>query len=380
MALLKKAVFVVILIFVFSSAVYAVDTSASCAVLMEAQSGEVIYQKNEHEKRSMASTTKIMTSLIALENADLKREFKVSGDMLKVEGTSMGLLDGDLVSFEDLVYGMLLQSGNDAANVTAVKLGGSVEDFAQIMNERAKQIGMENTNFVTPSGLDDENHYSTAYDMALLACEAIKNADFRKICSTSSARISYGNPPYMRTLTNHNKLLDSCDGCFGIKTGFTKKSGRCLVSACERNGVTLVCVTLNDPDDWYDHKSLYEYGFSKVSSKYVETSSYSIPVAGGTADHVRCVMSFTPSLAVGDLSSVRSKVFIKSRIFAPVKKGDTVGRVVFYRDKKELVSVSLVCENDVETRKTKPENVTQKESIKEKIKKFFILEKGDKID
>lgn len=370
--MLKRIIFISALFFLFSLTVCAVETSASSAVLMEAQSGEIIYQKNPHVRRSMASTTKIMTSLLALENADLSREFKVTGDMLKVEGTSMGLLDGDSVSFGDLVYGMLLQSGNDAANVTALKLCGSIEEFAKLMNARAKQIGMENTNFVTPSGLDDDNHYSTAYDMALLACEAIGNADFRKICSASSARVSYGNPPYMRTLTNHNKLLVSLDGCFGIKTGFTKKSGRCLVSACRRNNVTLVCVTLNDPNDWYDHKNLYDYGFSKVSSKTLETSDYSIPVAGGTSDHVRCVMNSTPTVAVDDVSEIRSKVFLKSRLFAPVKKGETVGRVVYFKGSKELLSVPLVCETDVAARERKSSRTPpEKVSLKEKIKNFL---------
>ena len=372
--MLKKAVFILILIFAFSPVVYAVDTSASCAVLMEAQSGEVIYQKNANTRRSMASTTKIMTSLLALENADLKQEFKVSEDMLKVEGTSMGLLDGDLVSFEDLVFGMLLQSGNDAANVTAIKLAGSVEDFAAMMNERARQIGMENTNFVTPSGLDDDDHYSTAYDMALLAREAIKNADFKKICSMPSARISYGNPPYMRTLTNHNKLLNSCEGCFGIKTGFTKKSGRCLVSACERNGVTLICVTLNDPNDWYDHKMMYDYGFSKASAKPLETSDYTLPVAGGKSDRVRCVMQFEPTLAATDLSKVRSKVFLKPRLFAPVKEGEYVGRVEFYIGDKNILTVPLAAEKSVEAReRIIQKEQSQKESFKEKLKKYFML-------
>ena len=367
--MLKKAVFIFALLFVFSPVVYAVDTSASSVVLMEAQSGEVIYQKNAHERRSMASTTKIMTSLLALEKGDLKQEFKVTEDMLKVEGTSMGLLDGDIVSVEDLVYGMLLQSGNDAANVTALRIGGSIEDFAGLMNERAREIGMENTNFVTPSGLDDDDHYSTAYDMALLACEAIKNADFRKICSASSARVSYGNPPYLRTLTNQNKLLGSCEGCFGIKTGFTKKSGRCLVTACERNGVTLVCVTLRDPNDWYDHKNLFDYGFSKVESKELETSAFTLPVAGGKSGFVRCVMQFTPAVAVSDVSSVRSKVFLKSCLFAPVKKGENAGRVVFYNGSKELVSVPLVSESNVEANKTVSEK--NKISFKERLKKIF---------
>lgn len=370
--MLKKVLVVVSLLFIFPICSHAVSTSASSAVLMEAGSGEVIYSQNPEERRSMASTTKIMTSLLLLEKADLNKQFKVSDDMLKVEGTSMGLLDGDTVSFKDLVYGMLLQSGNDAANVTALKLGGSIEEFAKMMNCRAKHIGMNNTNFVTPSGLDDKNHYSTAYDMALLAREAIKNADFKKICSTFTARIAYGNPPYMRTLNNHNRLLRSCEGCFGIKTGFTKKSGRCLVSACQRNGVTIICVTLNDPNDWYDHENLYNYGFSKVSQKTLETSDYSLPIAGGKEGFVRCAMQFAPKVSLSDTSTITSKVYLKSMLFAPVYKGDIVGKVVYFdNDGKEILSVNLVSERDVEARKTPTVNKIEKISLKDRIKNIF---------
>ncbi len=135
------------------------------------------------------------------------------------------------------------------------------------MNERAQQIGMEQTNFVTPSGLDAQDHYSTAYDMALLAREAIRNEDFLSICSQTKITTEYGNPPYKRTLTNHNRLLSLYEGAIGVKTGFTKKAGRCLVSAAQRDGVTLICVTLNAPDDWNDHSALFDYGFSQVHTE-----------------------------------------------------------------------------------------------------------------
>lgn len=372
--MLKKVFLSVILFSAFSVCAYAVDTSASSAVLMLSQTGEIIYSKNENNRRSMASTTKIMTSLIALENAQSRIKFKVTGDMLKVEGTSMGLTDGDFVSMEDLVYGMLLQSGNDAANVTAVKIAGNCDKFAQMMNKRAKEIGMKNTNFVTPSGLDDDNHYSTAYDMALLANEAIKNATFRKICSTHSARLSYGSPPYMRTLTNHNKLLTSCEGCIGIKTGFTKKSGRCLVTACERNGVTLICVTLNDPNDWKDHKMLFDYGFSQIKPIVLDKSSYCVNVAGGLKKEVKCNMSYRPCISTLNENDYSVKLHIRPLIFAPVEKGEIVGECVYYdKTAKEILSVPICASEGVQCNTTeRKKEPSFSEKLKDKLKKYFV--------
>jgi len=213
----KTALFVLIfslLICNFSICVSAdknLSVSAKAAVLICMDTGEILFQKSATQKLPMASTTKIMTSLILAEQPDLSKTVKVTKKMVAVEGSSMGLLDGDTVSYRDLLYGMLLASGNDAANTTAYVLGGGIEGFAKIMNERAKQIGLKNTNFVTPSGLDDESHYTTAYDLALLTSVALKNTAFYTACSSKQAVLYYGNPPYKRTLTNHNKLLGNYD-------------------------------------------------------------------------------------------------------------------------------------------------------------------------
>ncbi|MBQ4604298.1 MAG: D-alanyl-D-alanine carboxypeptidase, partial [Clostridia bacterium] len=277
--------------------VYAqVGVSAESAVLMCADNGEILFSRNADRQLSMASTTKIMTSLIALESAVPEKEIVVTKEMVSVEGTSMGLVPGDSVSMKELVYGMLLQSGNDAANTVAYVLGGGQEGFATLMNERAAEIGMKNTNFVTASGLDDENHYSTAFDMSLLACECIDNPEFLDICSQKKVKLTYGNPPYARTLTNHNKLLWKYSDTIGIKTGFTKKSGRCLVSAAKRNGVTLVAVTLNAPDDWNDHISMFEYGFSKCKGALLscDFSNISVKVTGGEDESVPVKLAYNP--------------------------------------------------------------------------------------
>ena len=354
-----------------------VYVSAESAVLMCANNGEVLFSRNADKRLSMASTTKIMTSLLALEAAIPAKEITVTKEMVSVEGTSMGLLPGDSVSLEELVYGMLLQSGNDAANTVAYVLSGSPEEFAKLMNERAAQIGMKNSNFVTASGLDDENHYSTAYDMALLACESIKNPEFASICSQKSARLTYGNPPYARTLTNHNKLLWKYSDSIGIKTGFTKKSGRCLVSAAERDGVTLVAVTLNAPDDWNDHISMYEYGFSKLKGAELDCdmSKVGLNVAGGVKSRIPVELSDNPEWLHGESCYVR--LLIKPMVYAPVGKGDIVGTAVFMSADGDIIAETPVLASDsVERKRAEVIRIeTQEEGIfskfVRKLKDFF---------
>ena len=253
-----------IVLFCFPISVSAVSTSAKAAILINGDTGEVIFGQNENEQLPMASTTKIMTALLLCEHGDFEKEITVTAEMLRVEGSSMGLLAGDRVTLHDLLYGMLLASGNDAANVTAYILGGTVDGFVKMMNRKAIKLGLENTHFETPSGLDGDNHYTTARDLAALARYAMQNEEFAKAAASKTAALSYGNPPYKRTLSNHNKLLKTFDGAIGVKTGFTKKSGRCLVSAARRNGKYVIAVTLNDPDDWSDHQALLEYGLEKL--------------------------------------------------------------------------------------------------------------------
>ncbi len=346
--------------------------SASAAVVMVAQTGEVVYGHNAHKKLSMASTTKIMTSLLALEKADLKKEITVRKDELEVEGTSMGLLPGDKVTYEGLVYGMLLQSGNDAANVVASRIGKSIDNFVVMMNERAAELGMNNSNFATPSGLDDEHHYSTAYDMALLGSEAIKNPDFRHISSQSSARVCYGNPPYNRTLTNHNKMLKMYDGCIGLKTGFTKKSGRCLVTAAEKEGVLLVAVTLNAPNDWHDHVVLLDYGFSEVSNKQLKSQSMTIPVVGGETNKVSVVPSQAAYINFNsDLPEYETVYLTDKFMYAPVAKGDNAGKVLYLSDGKCIAEVLLVADESVAFRKVSEKEKPLRIRIKNYLKSVF---------
>ena len=350
----------------------ALDVSAKSAALIEASNKEILYGKNENDKLPMASTTKIMTSLLTLESGIKNDGILVTEDMLKVEGTSMGLLPGDTVAVKDLVYGMLLASGNDAANVAAITVGGDLEEFALLMNERAQQIGMKNTNFVTPSGLDEEGHYSTAYDMALLGAKAISNPEFRAICCSKSVRISYGNPPYLRTLTNHNRLLKTYDSAIGIKTGFTKKSGRCLVSAAEKDGVTLVAVTLKASNDWADHIKMFEYGFSQYKSVALDSdlSNVFLDVVGAKDCKValQCATQPQVTLKISQGEQVIRIIELSHFEYAPINLGKIVGKASYY------IEDELVCETPIITAQAVDSNIKTLENkqLIKKEKKSFI--------
>ena len=233
----------------------AVQLSAAAAILMDADSGEVLSEKDAARRMRIASTTKIMTALVVLEHARLTDTITVTGDHM-VEGSSMYLKPGEVVTVEELLYGLMLCSGNDAALALADCCGG-LETFVGAMNDKAAALGMTDTSFANPNGLDDENHYSTARDMAVLAAYAAQDPTFRRICSTRTATVGG------RTMTNHNKLLSQVEGCIGMKTGYTRAAGRTLVSCAEREGRRLVAVTLCDGNDWADHKALYEMGFAE---------------------------------------------------------------------------------------------------------------------
>ena len=321
--------------------------SAKNMAVVDLQSGRLIYGKNAYDKASMASTTKIMTAILLLENASLDDEIICTKQMVTVEGSSMGLMEGDKVHFYDLLYGMMLASGNDAANTTAISISGSIEKFVELMNEKAKQIGMTNTNFVTPSGLDDVEHYSTAFDMAKLACYAMKNEEFAKAVSSKTAKLNYGNPPYDRTLRNHNKLLSYYDECCGVKTGFTKKSGRCLVSCAKRGEKGVVCVTLNDPNDWQDHQNLLKLGLEALNVKHLKGQSVSLDVVGSNEKLTARSTDVELSLLSDD--KVTFYIQYDKILIAPIKKGEIIGNVIYQINEKKIKQVDLTAKNSVKS-------------------------------
>ena len=320
-----------------------VEVSAQSALLMTADTGIVLYEKDAHTQRPMASTTKIMTAMLALEAADALGDpaVEITQEMVAVEGSFMGLQEGDVITLTNLAAGMLLASGNDAANAVALYLDGSLEKFAQRMNSRAAQLGMEDTHFVTPSGLEGEDangmeHVSTAYDMALLAREALTNEKFREICSSAQYQVTFENPVKHVSYTNHNKLLTLYPGCIGVKTGFTKAAGRCLVSAAERDGVTLIAVTLNAPNDWDDHTAMLDYGFSQVEPYTMEAGDVklTVPMVGSDTQGVlvRGGSGETVTLPQGVEDRVTREVSVPAFLYAPVGAGDLVGEVRWYLD------------------------------------------------
>ena len=322
----------------------AVSTSATSAILMDADSGRVLYEQNADKRMLIASTTKIMTALVAIRDGDLSDMVKVSRNAAYTEGSSMYLKEGEKLTLETLLYGLMLCSGNDAAVAVAEHVGGSVERFVQRMNETAKELGLTATSFANPNGLDAETHYSTARDMARLACAAMENETLRRIVSTKSVTIGG------RTMTNHNKLLSYQEGCIGLKTGYTKAAGRTLVSCAEKNGQRLVAVTLQDGNDWADHQMLFDYGFSTypacrgaVLGQVVTRNS----VENGLEREVPLVAAdnFSWPLAAGEKLEMR--VELTEPLRAPVLAGRRAGEAVFSLHGEEVGRVGLLCGVDV---------------------------------
>ena len=328
------------------------EVSAQSAVVLTADTGTVLFEKDGHTPRPVASTTKIMTALLALEAAQEQGDplVDITQEMVAVEGSSMGLQAGDSISLTGLAAGMLLASGNDAANAAALYLDGSLESFAARMNQRAAALGMEDTHFVTPSGLDGVDaqglaHLSTAYDMALLARAALEDQAFRQLCSSPSLAVEFAEPVKRVTYTNHNKLLAQYQGCVGVKTGFTKEAGRCLVSAAERDGALLIAVTLNAPNDWQDHTALLDYGFSQVEPYQLAGGDVrlTVPVVGSPVEVVslRGSNGGEVTLPLGQGAQVERVVRVPKFLYAPVEAGEQVGEICWYLEGQLLGSAPL---------------------------------------
>ena len=318
-----------------------VDTSAVSAVLVDASSGRVLYEKNAHQLRLIASITKLMTALVAVEShPELSDVVTVKEEWLAgAEGSSLYLTAGEELTLEELLYGMLLESGNDAAQVVACYCAGDMETFAQWMNLRAADLGMKNSRFVNPSGLNADGHYSTAYDMALCAIACMDNEVIARMVSTRS--ITFGT----RTFTNHNKLLNLYDGCVGLKTGYTELAGRTLVSCAERGGQRLIAVTLTDPDDWNDHMALYDYGFGNyplselcVAGQPVRT----LPVTGSLVRFVGVTPMTTVTYPLNGAETVETELELPDEVSAPVTAGTIAGRLNFYLDGTRIASTYLI--------------------------------------
>lgn len=316
-----------------------VTVSAKSAILINSQTGEVLYEKNPDDKMLIASTTKIMTAVVVLDKCGMDDIVEVSPDAANVEGSSAYLRAGEKLTVRELLYALMLSSGNDAAAALAIHVSGSIEKFAGDMNAKAKELGLENTSYKNPHGLDAEGHYSTARDLAKLTQYALKNNDFKDIVSTKTAAVG------SRSLTNHNKLLWNIDGAIGVKTGYTKAAGRILVSAVERNGISYICVTLNDPDDWDDHTNIYNKVFSQIEQRTVCRAGEvldTVSVVSGDKETVNVVYKNDVTLSVQTGTEITAEVELPQFIYAGVEKGDTAGRVTYYSGEEKLAETELV--------------------------------------
>lgn len=358
-------------IFLFSASVIcrAEDCSANAAVVMEQTTETVLYEKNADEKLPQASTTKIMTALLVLSLAAPEDNITVSPSAAAVEGSQLGLAEGDTLSVRDLLYVLMLKSGNDAAEALAEGLCGSVNAFVEKMNETARELGLSNTLFQNPHGLPAENHYTTARDLARLTAAALESEEFCKIVSTKQAKLTYKN----MVISNSNRLLGTCDGVFGVKTGFTKKAGRCLVTAAERKGVRLICVTLNDGNDWQDHSNLYDACFERVDRcEIVPTQGYGgiVSVLGGDGNAtVKNSLPLTTVTVDGQPLPYTLIPQTVPRLFAPVERGKTLGYLQAVSSVGRVFSSSPL--NATHTVLQKKEERTFHGSFPVKLRKLF---------
>ena len=330
--------------------------SSLSAVVYEPQSGLVLYEKDARTARPMASTTKLMTALLAVENLVPNSTVTVPSAAVPVEGTQIGLKAGDSITVRDLLAGLLLESGNDTANALALLMDDSLPSFARRMNRRALELGMTDSVFVTPSGLDKDGHSASARDMALLGAAVLRQPLLAELCASQTATISVSGSQL--TVHNHNKLLRLYDGTIGLKTGFTKKSGRCLVSAVERDGVTLIVATLNGGDYWNDHIALYDYAFTLVHRERLpDVAPSACAVMGGEASTVAIKADEIPSCVLKNGETVTAAVELPRRLWAPIRVGQEIGRVRYTAGDRELAVVSLRAAETVGERALPPWHV-----------------------
>ena len=312
--------------------------SAKAACVIEMQTGEIVHERNCVERLPMASTTKIMTCITALESCDVSEVVTVSWEAAATEGSAAYIEPGDEITVLDLLYGLMLNSGNDAAVAIAEHISGSVDEFVGLMNAKAEEIGAGNTHFTNPNGLPDDAHYTTAYDLAMITRYAMQNETFRGIVSTTDFTARIINTDGTLSFHNHNKLLGAYDGCIGVKTGFTKDAGRCLVSAAERDGLSFVAVTLNDGDDWNDHREMLDYAFSSYSTHQVARMGESAPYTGYN-------LIYGDDLSVpvrnGSKLNIDVKLNVPKKLSLPVSAGEKIGTAVFMRDDVILGTVDV---------------------------------------
>lgn len=363
---MKKWILCFILLPFFCFSAHAL--SAKSAVVIDADTGAILFSQNADEVLPMASTTKIMTAIVAIEEGNTQKEYTVKKDYTLVEGSSMYLKENEKISVLDTLYGLMLMSGNDAALAIAGEYGGN-DAFVQKMNDKASSLGLVNTHFDNPNGLDSENHHTTALELAKLTAYALKNPTFAEIVSTKTYTSG------TRTMTNHNKLLKMYDGCIGVKTGYTKKSGRCLVSAVKQNGRTLIAVTLNDPNDWNDHISMFDSAFKLYNPVIIQKKGdiiSNVYCEGGTKSKVKlaCENNITVWLTEDEKSNVEFSVCGRPFVYAPIKSGERYGKINYMLNGEVIASDYLIffSKSDI-----LPPELSLLEKIQQKLLSLFNL-------
>ncbi len=331
--------------------------SAEKAIVMDGKTGRVLYEKNADSQSLIASTTKIMTALIICEQCNVLDRMRIPKEAVGIEGSSMYLKEGEVLTLQELLYGLMLHSGNDAAVALAIYCGGTVEGFAALMNDKAHDLGMTGSHFVNPNGLDAPEHYSTARDLAVLSAYAMDNPIFAKTVSCKSVKVG------QRHLTNHNKLLWQVEGANGVKTGYTKAAGRILVSGAKREGRQLIAVTINAPSDWQDHAHLLEDGFSRFSVQTILRKGQSVgaqAIAGGTVGHVTLVAGEDFVYPVADGEQISIELPGCGFVYAPVSEGQNAGYAHILLDGAAVGKIPLIYGQSVEQTKEQKKTIWQK--------------------
>lgn len=347
--LLLLLVFVFSLFTIYVSSEEKIRVSARSAALYEPETKNFIYTKNANDRLGMASTTKIMTALIALEELDLNEDIAIDSRAVGIEGSSIYLKHGEIMNALDLIYALLLQSANDAALALAYRIADGIEEFSNLMNQKARELGLTDTHFTNPHGLDDKAHYTTAHDLALISAEAMQNDIFREITSTYKREVESSDSK--RILVNHNKMLKTYDGCIGVKTGYTTRSGRCLVSAADREGLTVIAVTIDAPDDWRDHTKMLDFAYSLLEKRTLARTGefyYKIPVLSGEKDSVAVKNTDELRLIIPKSEDdIQPHVKLSRYFSAPIAEGDILGEVIFTINGEQIASLPLYAEEAI---------------------------------
>ncbi|MCK8825727.1 D-alanyl-D-alanine carboxypeptidase family protein [Fuchsiella alkaliacetigena] len=328
------------------------EITAESAILIDAETGEVLYSQNAHEKRPPASTTKIMTGILALEMGDLDAEVKASSRAAYEGGSTIWLGEGEVLKLEELLYGLLLNSGNDAAVAIAEHIGGSVEEFAHLMNRKARELGALNTTFKNPNGLPQPGHLTTAYDLAMITRYALQNQTFAEIVNTTRKTITWQGHTYGRSLLNTNRLLRRFKNVDGVKTGYTNAAGRCLVSSATKEGRQVISVVLKSNQMWNDSIKLLNYGLEaferiQIVEEGEEVHSLSLAAAPSKELSLMAAQDLAVVLPVDEESQLSSKVKLKSNLNLPIEQGESVGRVVVYADGQVKGSIPLLAKEEL---------------------------------